>query len=184
MIVAFLAGVVFALIARWVGITRFDRIIGFGLLLDFTVAKILLVAIGTSALAFFVEYQLGAAVLEVKPLLIGGVVAGGVLFGVGMALLGYCPGTMPMALGEGSLDAGVGLAGGLTAGLLYTLVYPWVAPWIGPDLGAVNLYVQDPVACALIVAVFAAVLFAAAFWLDRRRPPAPERAAGVESAMK
>jgi hypothetical protein len=40
---------------------------------------------------------------------------GGLIFGLGFALLGYCPGTIAGAIGNGHLDA---LAGGLTGILL------------------------------------------------------------------
>ena len=170
MIVAFLAGVVVALLIQRVGITRFDRVVGFGLLEDFEAPKTVLVAVGVSSLLFLLEFQLGWAVLNVKPLIVAGVIGGGILFGAGMAVLGYCPGTMPMALGEGSLDAGAGMAGGLLAGLAFTEAYPRLAPLLGPDLGDVNLYARSPGATWGWVSLFAVACLAVAFLLDRQRP--------------
>ena len=53
--------------------------------------------------------------------MLGGIAIGGIVFGTGMAILGYCPGTLPVSLGEGSVDAlisiiGARMAGGCTSG--------------------------------------------------------------------
>jgi hypothetical protein len=57
---------------------------------------------------------------------------GGIVFGVGMALAGYCPGTIVAEIGEGRLDALVGGLGGLVVGaLVFGLVYPVVMPVVG-----------------------------------------------------
>lgn len=55
-----------------------------------------------------------------------GVVLGAVLFGIGMVLYGYCPGTGVAALATGSLHALVGFAGMLVGGVLYALSFTWV----------------------------------------------------------
>ena len=52
-----------------------------------------------------------------------GVIPVQVLFGTGLALLGYCPGTTLTAIGEGRRDAMVGALGMLTGALLYVRAY-------------------------------------------------------------
>ena len=47
-----------------------------------------------------------------------------VIFGVGMALLGYCPGTGVAALGDGSRHAWFGVLGMLVGGAAYAHFYP------------------------------------------------------------
>jgi uncharacterized membrane protein YedE/YeeE len=56
-----------------------------------------------------------------------------------MAILGYCPGTMLVSLGQGALDAVVGLMGALAAGLAYTFLVPSLSGFLGPDLGNISL---------------------------------------------
>jgi len=52
-------------------------------------------------------------------------VLGGLVFGVGFAVLGYCPGTMAVATGEGRLDALFGGAVGVLVGAyLFAQAYP------------------------------------------------------------
>ena len=52
-----------------------------------------------------------------------GVGLGGLIFGVGFALAGYCPGTCVVGIGEGRRDAWVTLLVGITGALVFTLVY-------------------------------------------------------------
>ena len=57
-------------------------------------------AVGVHALV-----QSGRASYEIKPLRLGAILGGAVLFGTGLAVLGYCPGTTLAAVGEGRRDA-------------------------------------------------------------------------------
>ena len=49
---------------------------------------------------------------------------GGLLFGAGWGLLGYCPGTAGGALGEGRVDALAGMAGMLVGAAVFAEAYP------------------------------------------------------------
>ena len=62
-----------------------------------------------------------------KPMLVGAVVIGGLLFGIGWGMLGYCPGTSVGALAEGRLDALWGIGGMLVGAALYAEAYPLLA---------------------------------------------------------
>jgi len=76
------------------------------------------------AIGIYALRSAGLVELEVRPAGVGRNVIGGLIFGVGMALLGWCPGTAVGALGEGRLDALVGLAGMVVGGMLFAQVYP------------------------------------------------------------
>jgi uncharacterized membrane protein YedE/YeeE len=93
---------------------------------------------------------------DIKPTYLIGVTLGGVIFGVGFALGGYCPGTCVVGAGEGRRDALAAIFGGVVGALLFTLLYSVVLnPLMKPmDLGKVRVqdYVHLPaVAVALIV---------------------------------
>ncbi len=88
-------------------------------------------AIGTQALS-----TAGLTEIKVKPLNAGGVALGGTLFGAGMALLGYCPGTNMAAIGEGNRDAIAGAGGMLAGALAYVALYPHLKPVI--EMGALG----------------------------------------------
>ncbi|GFG73508.1 YeeE/YedE thiosulfate transporter family protein [Mycobacterium botniense] len=72
---------------------------------------------GLSALGFSMHFS-------PKPIYIAGVMIGGLLFGAGMAISGYVPGSELMALGEGRRDAVYALPGGLLGAAAWTLLYP------------------------------------------------------------
>jgi hypothetical protein len=48
---------------------------------------------------------------------------GGLIFGTGMGLLGYCPGTLAARIGEGKKDAIVGLIGMAIGIFIYAIVF-------------------------------------------------------------
>src|SRR5690606_5280372 len=60
---------------------------------------------------------------DIKPTYLVGVLAGGLIFGVGFGLGGYCPGTCVVGIGEGRRDAWFALAGGVVGALAFTLAY-------------------------------------------------------------
>ncbi|NOY79024.1 MAG: YeeE/YedE family protein [Calditrichaeota bacterium] len=132
-------GFLFGLILQRARLNTFDTIGGFAMLEDLTVAKALLVAVGVGAILLSLEIWLGWASFHVKPLIVGGVVAGGLIFGAGMAILGYCPGTLAVSLGEGAIDAFVGILGGLFGGLVFTWLFPGMKSILGPNLGKLSI---------------------------------------------
>lgn len=167
MILAFIVGILFALIAQYARLNSFNTIASAALLRNHDVVQILFFAIAISSVGFVVVYLLGGATISVKPFYVIGVCLGGILFGAGVAILGYCPGTMLMALAEGTADALLGYVGGIAAALLFTLAYPTLLPLIGPDFGAINLYATSAGVTAAIVGVYAVTLLFAAFRLER-----------------
>ena len=66
---------------------------------------------------------------------------GGILFGIGIAVFGYCPGTSVAASGEGRRDAMVGVAGMLFGAGVFVALYPALQPIIKglADWGKITL---------------------------------------------
>jgi hypothetical protein len=100
------------------------------LLSDSSVLKIMGTATAVGAVGTQILTRLSLAEPKVKPLNIGGVVLGGTLFGSGMAILGYCPGTNMAALGQGHKDAAAGTIGMLGGALAFVRLYPYLKPLI------------------------------------------------------
>jgi hypothetical protein len=111
----FLFGIIFGFLLQKGGVTKYDVILGQLLLEDFTVIKIMLSAVVTGMLGIHLMKSLGWIELKPKAGSWGKNAIGGLIFGLGFALLGYCPGTIAGAIGNGYLDA---LVGGLTGILL------------------------------------------------------------------
>lgn len=134
-----LLGIIFGIILQYAKLNKYNVISGLAILENLTVAKALAIAVGAGAILLSIETGLGFATYHIKPFLLVGIIAGGFIFGVGMAILGYCPGTMAVSLGEGSLDALIGILGALTGGFIFTLVLPAIKGILGPDLGTISL---------------------------------------------
>jgi uncharacterized protein len=135
-----LYGFVFGVLLQSARLNRFDTISGMATLENLKVAKAIALAIGVGVILLNSEIGFGLATYHIKPFLLVGIVLGGLIFGTGMAILGYCPGTVMVSAGEGSLDAMVGILGGLTGGLVYTLILPSMNIWLGPNVGSWSLY--------------------------------------------
>jgi uncharacterized membrane protein YedE/YeeE len=133
-------GFLFGAILQYAKLNRYNVISGMATLENLAVAKAIAVAIGVGVVIIAFEIGLGFASYHLKPFLLGGVIIGGIIFGVGMAILGYCPGTLAVSLGEGSIDALLGIIGGLVGGFVYTIVLPAIHSILGPDFGNISLY--------------------------------------------
>lgn len=120
-----LFGVVFGFLLQKGGVTKYDVIISQLLLRDFTVVKIMLSAVVTGMIGIHLMQSLGWIQLDPKPGSWAKNAIGGLIFGLGFALLGYCPGTIAGAIGNGYLDALLGgLAGILLGSWLFAVAYP------------------------------------------------------------
>ena len=88
-------------------------------------AKIRLSAVVTGMIGIYFMKSLGWIKLSLKSGSAGMNVIGALIFGVGFAVLGYCPGTIAGAIGNGYLDAIVGgLAGIILGTSIFAVMYP------------------------------------------------------------
>lgn len=113
-------GFVFGYTLQRTGITKYPRVMGMLLLKDFKILKFMLTAVTFSLIGFYTLDSLGVISLNPKPLDWGKLV-GGLIFGAGMGLLGYCPGTMLSRIGEGKKDAWIGLLGTVLGIIFFAL---------------------------------------------------------------
>ncbi len=167
----FIFGAVFGLLIQYANLNRFDVISKQATLKDNTVAKTILLAVGLGAVLLSIVMGAGWASFHVKPFVTGGIIIGGLVFGAGMAILGYCPGTLAISLGEGSLDAFVGILGGLTGGFLFTVLLPSIKGILGPNLGKISLYSITggfSVVYYIIAFIFGALIIYLAFLIHKK----------------
>jgi hypothetical protein len=117
-------GVCFGFLLQKGGVTHYGVIMGQLTLQDWTVAKVMLSAVVTGMFGIYLLRIPGLVRLHKKSGSVGSTVIGGLIFGVGFALLGYCPGTMAGAIGQGSLDALLGGVAGMLLGTgIYSVIY-------------------------------------------------------------
>ena len=125
LVLGLLAGIAFGFLLQKGGVTRYDVIVGQLLFEDFTVLKVMLSAVIVGMVGVHLLRSLGLAELHPKPGSLGATAVGGLLFGLGFGLLGYCPGTVAGAVGNGHLDALVGGVTGMLVGTgLFAVLYP------------------------------------------------------------
>lgn len=117
-------GLLFGALLQRVQASSPDRIIGTLTLRDTTILKFMLLAIGVGAIGIGVLNAVGLAHLNVKPLALLAVGLGGLIFGVGFAVGGYCPGTCLVGAAEGRRDALFTIVGGLLGALAYSAFFP------------------------------------------------------------
>jgi uncharacterized protein len=164
-------GFLFGAVLQYAKLNRFNVISGMATLENYAVAKAIATAIGAGVIIIAIEIGLGYATYHIKPLLLGGIAIGGIIFGTGMAILGYCPGTLPVSLGEGSVDALIGIIGGLAGGFVYTVILPSIQGILGPDLGSISLYTllgEHKIIFYTVDILLGAAFILTAFWLNRK----------------
>lgn len=170
LILSVVFGTAFGFLLHRGRVSDYNTIIGQFLLKDFTVLKIMLTAIIVGGIGVFALVQLGYAQFHIKPADMLAIGLGAALFGVGMVLYGYCPGTALAAIGGGSLHALVGAAGMLIGGILYALSFDWVKANILPvgAMGKVQLPALLGVSAPVIFAVLAVAAVAFFAFLENR----------------
>ena len=124
-------GLIFGFLLQKGGVAKFNVLIGGLLLEDLTVIKVMMSAIIVGMLGIHFFHALGWVQLHIKPMRLGAQIPGGLIFGIGFALLAYCPGTAAAALGQGNGDAIFGIIG-LIAG---SYLFAEVSEPIGKALG-------------------------------------------------
>jgi len=136
-----ITGILFGFLLQKGRVIRYDKQIGALRLLDMTIVKFMFSTVLVSMVGVYLLYDLGWAQLSVKPTRLGANIIGGLIFGVGWGLLGYCPGTQAGALGEGRWDALWGILGMLFGAALFAEIYPFfkktVLTW--GDFGKITL---------------------------------------------
>lgn len=160
LLIGLVVGIFFGFFLQKGQVTKYDAIVGQLLLMDFTVLKVMLTAIIVGMPGIYAMRAMGLVKLEIKPGSLGATGIGGLIFGAGMGILGYCPGTTTGATGQGSLDALVGGIGGmLVGGMIYARLYPKLSAGIlnKGDFGTKTfpewLRMKVPAAIALFILI-------------------------------
>lgn len=169
-------GLAFGFLLQKGQVAKFPVIVGQFLLVDHTVLKVMLTAVVVGSVGAYGMLQLGLIdSLIIKPALLAGVAVGGLIFGVGMTGLGYCPGTGVAAAGEGSRSAWWGVLGMLAGAAIYAEVYPVIADnfltlWDHGKVTLPQVLHVSPWVLVIALAFAAAGVFAAITRWERRQP--------------
>lgn len=138
---------------------------------DMAVVKVMFSAIVTALVGLFVLSAAGLmdlSELYVEPTNLAAQALGGLVFGAGFIVGGYCPGTSLAALATGRKD-GLAFALGMLAGVMaYAEFTPGIEEWIkAGSLGELTLPTLTGIGMGWWVLVFVACLAGAAWGMGR-----------------
>lgn len=166
-----ITGALFGFLLQKGRVLRYDKQLGALRLIDMTIVKFMFSTIVVGMAGVYLLKDLGLAKLSLKPTLLGANVLGGLIFGIGWGLLGYCPGTSAGALGEGRWDALWGILGMLAGAALYAETYPFmkktVLTW--GDLGKITLHGALGVSHWVVIPAFAIAALMLFMLFEKRR---------------
>ena len=167
--VVFAIGLVFGVLIQYSRVDKFEKIAGFAMLRDTVVPKMLFLAIGLASIGLYFMVEMGYASYHPKPIILGGLIIGGTIFGVSMAILGKCPGTGPVSIAEGRIDVLVGAIGGIFGGLVFTVYYDFFKKIMGESLGKTTLITYFHGHENLVVLIFGIILVAVSIVIPLRQ---------------
>ena len=158
-------GFCFGAIILYSRLDKFEKMAGFMIFEDTLVPRMAMTTVALSSIGFYFLVQAGYATFAVKPILLGGLIVGAVLFGTGLVILGKCPSAFFVSVSEGRIDAFVGVLGSMVGGAIFTLVYPYIKTFMGANFG--KLQVTDLITghSLLIVLIFSTILLVTAYLL-------------------
>ncbi len=170
LILGLLIGMAFGAVLQLGGASSYHKIMGALLLKDMAIIKLILMAIAVGSVGIYALDLVDMANMSIKPTYIAGIIVAGLIFGVGFAVAGYCPGTCVVASAEGKTDAIVTVLGGLFGALVYSLVYPFISGLLGvANYGKITLPSLIGVDGIWIAIPFSAILFLLMFKVVRDR---------------
>ena len=141
---------------------------------DWTVLKVMGTAIVVGGIGVLALHDTGNAKYYVKDANLLGVGIGAALFGVGMVVFGYCPGTALAAIATGSVHALVGAFGMIFGAILYALSFDWMKAHV-LNVGALGKVRLPDITGIPDVAWFVALAIGAAYffwWVERQESAA------------
>ncbi len=164
LIIGLSIGIAFGAVLQLGGASSYKKIMGSLLLKDLDIIKLILMAIAVGTVGIYALDLVDMANMSIKPTYVVGIVIAGLIFGVGFAVAGYCPGTCVVAAAEGKTDAMMTVLGGLAGALLYAVLYPAFSGLIGvtnygqitfaSTLGVNGLWIAIPFSAILFVLMF------------------------------
>ena len=168
---AMVIGLLFGFALERAGFGSSRKLAAIFYLRDMTVLKVMFTALITAMLGLSLVVALGWVDLESQvyllPTLYGAQILGGLIFGVGFVLSGWCPGTGAVGVASGKLDALVFLVGVVIGAIVYNETYGLTAGLL--DGGTVLLAFGLPRGLfALLFTLVAVGAFYFAEWVERR----------------
>ncbi len=171
LVLAVIFGFAFGWLLQRGKVTNYNTIVNQFRLKDFTVLKVMITAIIVGGIGVLVLTNMGAAKWHIRDANMLGTVIGAAIFGVGMVLYGYCPGTGVAAIATGSLHALVGAFGMIVGAILYAFSFEWVkanilSVWKLGKMSLPQMMGISPLILYAALTLFAIFLFR---WVEKKQ---------------
>lgn len=169
-ILGLLTGLAFGFLLQKGRVLRYDKQVAAMLFQDMTILKFMLSAIIVGMFGILALNDLEVIKLSHKAMNVGAIVIGGALFGIGWAVMGFCPGTSVGAVGEGRWHAIFGVAGMIAGAAVYAELFPFfkstVLSWA--DFGKIGLSDVLGVNQWIIAIIFTVITLAIFRWFEKK----------------
>ncbi|MDD2237852.1 MAG: YeeE/YedE thiosulfate transporter family protein [Kiritimatiellae bacterium] len=171
LLLGLVTGIAFGVLLQQGRVLRFEKQVGAMLLKDMTILKFMLSAIIVGMVGINLLVSAGVVELSVKATQVGANIIGGVLFGAGWAIMGFCPGTSLGALGEGRWHAIWAILGMLVGAAIYAEAYPamkaTVLTW--GSFGKVTLPQALGLSPGLVISVLIVLFLLLFCWFEKKK---------------
>lgn len=166
-----ITGFVFGFLLQKGRVLRFEKQIGALLLKDMTILKFMLSAILVGLVGLHLLAAADVITLSHKPMSVGAVLVGGILFGAGWAVMGFCPGTSLGALGEGRWHALFAVLGMILGAAVYAELYPLIKDTllVWQDFGKIGLGDALGISPWVIIPLLWVGVIALFRWFEKRK---------------
>jgi len=165
---AFVIGLLFGLALERAGFGSSRRLAGVFYLEDMAVVKVMFTALVTAmlGLAYLLTFGwVSAEAIYFMPTVYGAQLVGGLLFGVGFVMGGWCPGTSAVGIASGKLDALTFFGGALVGSILFNEVFSLMKPlYTWGEAGVIFIYQSLGLSLGAFALLFT-LLAVACFWV-------------------
>jgi rhodanese-related sulfurtransferase/uncharacterized membrane protein YedE/YeeE len=164
-----IVGVLFGAVLEKAGFGSARRIAGVFYFTDMAVVKVMFSALITAMVGLIYLNSTGLLYLDAiyqMPTVWGAQLVGGIIFGAGFVMSGWCPGTSAVGVASGKIDALVFFGGVMIGSIFFNEVFETVKPLYGWGRQGV-LYAYDSIGTSKEVFVLLfSIVAVAAFWVS------------------
>lgn len=175
-----LIGIAFGFFLERAGFGSSRKLTAVFYLRDMAVIKVMFTAVITAALGLACCVVLGWASVEniyLMPTVYGAYIVGGLIFGIGFVMGGWCPGTAATGVASGKMDALVFLLGVIAGSALFNEMFGLIKPLYEWGQRGV-LFVYETLGIGkgtftVLLSVAAVLMFWGCEWIEKRRTGQP-----------
>jgi len=168
MLISIIIGTLFGIALEKAGFGSSRRLSGIFYFRDMAVLKVMFTALITTMLGIILAQKLGIVEsdnLYLMSTIYGAQVVGGLIFGIGFVMGGWCPGTAAVGMASGKFDAITFLAGTIVGSIIFNEAFAIVKPlYNAGNKGVIFVYDSLHMSQGWFAFLFT-IMGIAAFWL-------------------